>query len=201
MGRVLIAAALAGLWAAFAAAAAAQPIVSVKLKLPTVTPWTKITDKSTGEGHLREWVPQGETAGQTDWIISEERLDLGRDIPASRLIYLAQQGAKDVCTDVLYGNLHKIMASGHATYSGGFMCAREKGRNYGTFTMQRVAVQGELAYVITSELRVPPSRKAGQFESGSGQLAQIKALMDLQALSVRFVNDSVTFCVAGQSAC
>lgn len=176
-------------------------IVGVRVQLPPTMQWVEVTDKSAGDQYIHEWIPRGSTVDGAKWIISVQRLDLHRDFSSKGYIKAVFSLARNECTDVIYGELQKIMVKGHATYAGRFMYAQQKGKDYGTFTDQRVATQDRAVFVVTSELHVPKSSKAGVLAFGKNQLPEIKAFMKRQKESENLVRNAVIFCFAGGAGC
>jgi hypothetical protein len=61
--------------------------------------------------------------------------------------------------------------------------------------------QGNEVYVVTSELRLPGSPKAGILLFQKDQPTEMQAFMKQQGLSAKFVRDSVKLCTAGTRDC
>lgn len=178
----------------------ANPITSIKLNFPDATKWTQITKKSGANQYIREWVPEGTTSTSTKWIIVEQKITPNTPVSAESYIKSIFSLAKNACTDVLYNGPKRIEVNGHETVVGRFMCAQQKGKNYGTFTDQRIAAQGTEVYIVTSELRIPSSPKAGILSFKKEQLTEMKVFMKQQGLSAKFVR-SVKICTAGMASC
>lgn len=184
-------------FAGCATASAANPITSVSITLPDTHKWSQITDKSEGGQYIREWVPEGSTGETAKWLIVEQKFVLRSGISAEKFIKTMFAMARKACSDILYNGPEKLDAGGHETYVGRFMCAQQQGKDYGTFTDQRVAAQGNEMYVITSELRVPGSPKAGVLSFKLDQPNGMEDFIKLQELSGRWVRDAVKICTAG----
>lgn len=201
MKNVFPAAFLAVALAACATSSSGTPITSVRINLPDTNKWSRITDKSDGNQYIREWVPEGSTGDDTKWIIVEQKFVLRSAVSAEKFIKTMFALARKACSDILYNGPEELDASGHETYVGRFMCAQQQGKNYGTFTDQRVATQGKEVYVVTSELRVPASYKAGVLSFQKERFDEMRPFMERQASSAKFVRDSVRICTAAMPDC
>lgn len=178
----------------------ANPITSVKVVLPETNKWIQITNKAEAGQYIREWVPEGSTGENTKWIVVEQKFVLGSAVSAERYIKGIFSLARNACSDILYNGPERMDANGHETYVGRFMCAQQKGKNYGTFTDQRVVAQGNEVYVVTSELRLPGSPKAGILSFSKDQFNEMKPFIERQGLSAKFVR-SVKVCTAATGDC
>ncbi len=165
----------------------APPITSIKLMFPKSVKWTQITDKTQGDQFIREWVPEGSTGDDTKWILVEQKFDIGHPVSAKDYIESMFNLARGACAGIKYNGPKEMDAGGHDAYVGRFMCSQEKGKNYGTFTDERVIAQGNYVYVITSELHLPPSPRAGVLTFPKGHVADMMAFMGRQGLSAQFV--------------
>ncbi len=197
MNKLLIIMALA-VFTGCATAPPADPITTIKVNLPDTTKWVQITNKSEANQYIREWVPEGSSGVDTKWLIVEQKITTSSSVNAKKYIKTIMALAKHACSDVLYIGPEKIEINGHDTFAGRFMCAQQKGKSYGTFTDQRVAVQGNEVYVVTSELRTPSSPKAGTI--AYGEIADIHAFVEQSELSWNFVR-SVNICTTKTEGC
>lgn len=183
MGTVLL--------ASCASTSPSTSVTSVNVELPQNINWSVVSDRSDKSQYIKEWVPNGENPITSKWIITEQMLTLGSKTSAEsfqkQMFALSKQG----CTDVLFNGPQEIEVSGHKTSVGRIMCASQLGKPFGTFTDQRVIVDGTTAYVVTSELRIPASQKAGVLAFGKEQLAEMKEFMSLQSVSSKLVRESV----------
>lgn len=125
----------------------------------------------------------------------EQKFLLGSSVSAESFIKRMFSLARNACTDILYNGPEKMISEGHETYVGRFMCAQQKGKSYGTFTDQRVVTQGNEVYVVTSELRLPSSIKAGVLSFPKDQFNEMKPFLERQEVSARLVR-SVQVCTA-----
>ena len=174
---------------------------SVKIQLPELYKWDLITDQSDGNQYHREWVPEGSTGLETNWIIVEQKFVFDTPVLAEEFLITIFSLAEDFCTDILYNGPEKIEVNEHDTYVGRFMCAEQKGMGYGVFTDQRVVAQGNEVYVITSELRHPSSPKAGIVSFPADQSAESNEFMERTLLSGSFVRESVNICTSDAVDC
>lgn len=166
-------------------------VVGVSVELPEQLEWSVVSDRSDNTRYIKEWAPKGEDPLTAKWLITEQKLALGSKISAEQfqkqMFFLSKQN----CTDVSFNGPQEIVVNGHKTSVGRIMCAEQLGRPFGTFTDQRVIIDGSTAYVVTSELRIPKSPKAGVLAFGKDQLGELKTFMSMQAASAKLVRESV----------
>jgi len=178
---------------------AGDALKSISLTLPVEREWVKITNQSDDDQYLREWIPGTETIEAATWLIVEQKFLLKKKVSAKKYIKTMFDLALEACTDVLYNGPDKIKSGKLTTYVGRIMCAQQKGKSYGTFTDQRVISDGLSVFVVTSELRLPPSEVAGTL--ASKEVSELQAFMKLQGISAGFVRRSVNLCLEGVSGC
>jgi len=200
MNRVIPVVFLAAVLAGCATTPPANPITSIKVVLPEANKWTQITNKSEAGQYIREWVPEASTGENTKWIVIEQKFVLGSSVSAESYIKRIFSLARGACSDILYNGPEKMYTNGHETYVGRFMCAQQKGKSYGTFTDQRVVAQGKEVFVVTSELRLPASTKAGILSFAKDQSNEMKPFLERQGLSAKFVR-SVKICTSATREC
>ena len=89
----------------------------------------------------------------------------------------------------LYTGPKKAVIEKLASYWDGYFCARWQGEEYGTVTEQRVFADGKTVFVVTSGLRVPPTREAGMlpFEARKA----VAAFLERMQASSRVVHDAI----------
>ncbi|GAB6262632.1 hypothetical protein [Photobacterium sp. R1] len=177
--------------ASCASTSPSSSVTSVNVELPHNVKWSVVSDRADNSQYIKEWVPEGESPITSKWIITEQMLTLGSKTSAESFQKQMFSLSKQSCTDVLFNGPQEIDVSGHKTSVGRIMCASQHGNPYGTFTDQRVVVDGITAYVVTSELRIPASKKAGVLAFGKDQLEEMKEFMALQGASSKFVRESV----------
>ena len=176
--------------------------------LPPQVEWTMVTDEATDGTYNRAWIPAGTTVEDTElWMIVSQKFDVEKRMSAR----LVLRGMRDVagtnCTDMIYSRPKKVVLEYHlldrqhlygvpkrlvekyTTYSAGHICARRHDREYGTVTQHRVLARRNTVFVVTSELRVPPTSEAGSlpFDTRDDYVAFLKR-MDM---SSRVVHDAV----------
>jgi hypothetical protein len=165
--------------------------VAVNVELPKNIEWSVVSDRSDNLQYIKEWVPEGENPLSATWLITEQKLTLGSKISAEAFQKQMFSLSRQSCTDVLFNGPQEMNINGHKTSVGRIMCATQHGKPFGTFTDQRVVVDGTSAYVVTSELRMPASQKAGVLAFGKDQLDKMKQFMELQGVSSKLVRESV----------
>lgn len=157
------------------------------VELPDGTAWTKLSDQRQGTAYQREWIPAGSRPEDAAWLIVEQRLPLAAPTTAGEAISTMQGLAREACTAVAFEGPED--AADGAGSVGRIHCAHRHGSAHGTVTDQRVVVDGATVYVVTSELRTPPSPVPGvfPFETEAGS----RAFMERMAASAAFVRESV----------
>jgi len=179
----------------------AKPITSIKINLPDKTMWTQITNKSDNKQYIHEWVPKGLTGLNTHWIIVKQKFVQQAAISAEKFLHGIYYISKRSCTDTHLMRPYKIKTDGHDTIVGRIICSQQIGKNYGTFTDQRVITYGNDVYTITSELRVPASKKAGTIAFSKKQSAELKRFIQQQRESAIFVRKAIDLCTVNSEAC
>ncbi|QTH71613.1 hypothetical protein [Pseudoalteromonas xiamenensis] len=177
--------------ASCASTSPSSSVTSVNVELPQNVKWSVVSDRADNSQYIKEWVPEGENPITYKWIITEQMLTLGSKTSAESFQKQMFSLSKQSCTDVLFNGPQEIDVNGHKTSVGRIMCANQYGKPFGTFTDQRVVVDGITAYVVTSELRIPASKKAGVLAFGKDQLEEMKEFMALQGASSKLVRESV----------
>ena len=175
-------------------------VTGISVELPQDN-WEQVTKRESTDQYIKEWVPNGKTPFDTNWIITEQKLPIQSKISADKFQRSMFSLAKQSCSDVLYNGPQEINVSDHLTSVGRIMCAKQNGKPYGTFTDQRVVIQGLTAYVVTSELRIPAASKAGVLAFGKDQLNEMKEFMQMQKKSSTFVRKSVNVCLNDSVNC
>jgi hypothetical protein len=175
-----------------AAFPAVAEIHGVTVTLPDTVDWTLAHEASDESQYLREWIPTGHTLEDTPWLLVEQKLVLGQRMSAAELLSKMMTLASGVCTAVRLDGPHKKKLKDQKTAWGRIMCARQDDKDYGTFIDQRVLVDGRTAYVITSELRLPPTEVAGVLPFSSQQEAQ--DFLEKTEVSARVVQEGVSLC-------
>lgn len=183
-------------------------IGNLVVDLPPQVEWTMVTDEATNGTYNRVWIPAGTTVEDTElWMIASLKFDVERRLSAR----LVLRGLRDVahadCTDLIYRRPEKIVLENHlldkqhlygvpkrfvkkyTSYSGGYFCAKRHDREYGTVTQHRVLSHRNTVFVVTSELRVPPTSEAGMLPFDTRE--DIVSFMTRMEASLRVVQDAV----------
>jgi len=176
-------------------------IKSIEVSLPESIQWKKVTDKTITRGYIREWVPKGSTGENAEWIVVEQKFTQKSSIGAMKFTAGMYAIAKKMCEDVKYLKPVSHSVKGYDSVLGWVICSRQKGLNYGTFTHQRVITDKNVVYVVTSELRMPPTKKAGMFAFQKAERHKMKPFLARVKQSKLFVQNSVGVCVADGNSC
>ena len=174
---------------------------SIEISLPESAEWKKVTDKKTARGYTREWVPKGSTGENAEWIVVEQKFVQKSPISAMEFTGGMYAIAKNMCEDVKYLKPVSNSVKGYDSVLGWVICSRQKGLNYGTFTHQRVITDKNVVYVVTSELRMPPTKKAGMFAFQKAERHKMKPFLARVKKSKLFVQNAVDVCVADGNSC
>lgn len=172
--------------------ASAGEIPGVLVNLPDGIKWAKVTDQTNGDVHLKEWVPHGKSADSSDWIIVQQKFRLERKTSAKKYLESMLKLARKSCTDVTFNGPERRNLGEIDSYWGRLMCAQVVGRDYGAFTEFRVIADGLQIFVVTSEIRLPPTRVAGAFEFQSLVEAE-QTIAKLEA-SAQVAREQVQLC-------
>ena len=178
-----------------------HPIAAVGVDLPTSDQWTRVTDQENTGGYIREWVLKGATGKNTEWIIVEQKFVQKGPVSAMKFTKGMYFVAKKMCEDVKYLKPISKPIQGYDSVLGWVICSRQKGLNYGTFTHQRVITDQNIVYVVTSELRMPPTKKAGLFAFGKNERHKMKPFLARVKQSKLFVQNAVDICVDDAKNC
>lgn len=169
----------------------ADSIKRISLELPQGPNWTQVTNQIDESQYTKEWVKEGEDPATAEWIITQKMIKLTKEATAKSFMTIMFSLARKSCTHTLYNGPEEMQLNGFKTSVGRFMCAHQKGKDFGTFTDQHVVIDGIKAYVVTSELRLPKSSRAGIIKFDKEQGKKIKEFMALAETSSNFVRNSL----------
>ena len=166
----------------------APPIESVEVALPDSQAWNLVVDKVGDRGFIKEWIPENTTPETTERLITLQKLPVG-NLSAKDYSQMMAQIAAIQCSDIAVNIQNPIQNSRYDTIAVRLICAQQNGKSYGTFTDQRVIMDRNSAYVITSEIRVEPTEEAGMipFEDKADAARFLKQANH----SAKFVRDAV----------
>jgi hypothetical protein len=139
----------------------AQPPLSVTISLPDSETWEVLDETVAGQSYSREWIPAGTTYETANWLIAEQRVRLDDKMSSMDFLEMIYAGSEDACTSASHDEPERIRINKHRVVIGRTMCARNIGEEFGTFSDRAVLVEDGFAYIVTSELRVPPMVVAG----------------------------------------
>ncbi|EMY60000.1 hypothetical protein [Leptospira terpstrae] len=167
-----------------------NPIIAINLKLPISIEWKLITDKNEQNESIKEWVPNDKDVQNSDWIIAKQ--SFRNTSSAYSFLNSILNLAKSHCTDILSNPPQESDFHDYESYTARFMCAQQIGKDYGTITEMRVISDNTKVFVITSERRLSPTAKAGQFQFKSP--LEIIAFSKKNKESTEFVRNSIELC-------
>jgi len=185
--------------------AAEELISSVDLQLPTDVKgtWVLANDESDGEQYMKEWLlirKPGESFESTDWVISIHKLKVSKRTSSKKFLSNTMRLFKEFCTDVRYVHPKKIKVEKLKAYVGLSMCAQRHGEPYGLHSNQWVLSDNHNIYVVTSEIRTPPSDVAG-VHSFSGEKHKINEFFAKTAKSASVVHEGIQVCFRNKKDC
>ena len=178
---------------------AAESPLRIQVTLPATIEWELATNKSDDQQYLKEWILKGSSFETTKWLIVEQKLVLPKKVSAKKYLANIFSGAKAACSHVLFNGPEQLNVKDTESVAGRFMCAQQKGKDYGTFTDQRIIVDGKVVFVITSEIRTDVTEKAGVFAFPDEEA--VSRFMRKQAVSAKFVRNAISICSADSKSC
>ena len=178
---------------------AAESPLRVQVTLPSTMEWELATNKSDDHQYLREWILKGSSFETTKWLIVEQKLILPKKVSAKNYLASIFSSAKAACSHVLFNGPEKLNLKNAESVAGRFMCAQQIGKNYGTFTDQRVITDGKAVFVITSEIRTDVTEKAGVFAFPDKEA--VSRFMQKQDISAKFVRNAISICSTDSTGC
>lgn len=174
---------------------------SVKIKFPSSVVWTKIVDEKTKINHTREWVIEGTTGLNTEWILTVSKLTLPKYMDSMKFIKSVYAMSKATCTKTKFykPKSHRIRvddANPFFSYNssvGFFICSNQIGKDYGTYTYQRIISHKKISYAITIELRTPLDKTSGKIKFASSKKSnefkqRVKESVDFVAKGITIEN-------------
>jgi hypothetical protein len=146
---------LAGALLCCAGTASAQDALEVTLALPETETWTQIEDRTSGMAYSKEWIPEGDDADAPSWLITQQKVPIGRNVDAEAFLGTIYEMAAGVCKSVTHDEIENRRFGNIRASIGRTQCGQRVDGDYGTFTDRVVIVDNGFAYVVTSELRTP----------------------------------------------
>jgi hypothetical protein len=142
--------------------------LAVSVDLPDGQTWTQVTNQVVGNAYSREWVPAGQTSETADWLIAQQKVPVDRNVEPTDFLQDVYGQLDNACTDAAHDDPERIRIGNISAVAGRTMCAQRKNERFGVFSDQLVIVDGGYAYIVTSELRIPPMIVAGVVSFGHG---------------------------------
>ncbi len=183
---------------AWTSAAADDRNAGLRFDLPPGVEWVQVEDRIPDTRGRRVWIAAGTTVDTTPWRIEEKRVDVENNTLPTDLVEQAFGSAAANCSDVKTSGPETIDTQGLATAWGRVICAHHRDKDYGSFTDHRVVVHGSVAFMLTSEVRTPPSPMAGALAFGNDAPDRRAAeFFDRLQASDTMTKDSVRICLDG----
>ena len=177
------------------AAALGQGPLQFSITLPETENWTQVTDLAAGQAFSKEWVPQGETIENASWLIAQQRLAVGARETAADFLEMINELSEDTCTSATHDAPERSRIGDVRGVIGRTICAQRVDGPYGTFTDRAVVVENGFAYVVTSEIRIPPMVVAGVLSFGrsdsDGTPSAAREFMEREERSRSFVRERI----------
>jgi len=187
--------AAAGLLLLGSSAAWAQDGLALSIALPENETWSQISDRTSGLAYSKEWIPEGDDADEPSWLVSQQKVAIGRNVEAEEFLQTIYDMAGDVCNSATHAEVERHRIGELRAAVGRTQCGQRVDGNYGTFTDRLVIVDGGFAYVITSELRTPPMLVDGIISFGRSDedsAAARRQFVEREERSRELVRDRVT---------
>ncbi|MBM9547442.1 hypothetical protein JWG40_10475 [Leptospira sp. 201903074] len=167
-----------------------NPIIDINLKLPISIEWKLITDKNEQNESLKEWIPSDKDIQNVEWIIVKQ--SFRNTSSAYAFLNSVLNLAKSKCTDILTNPPQQIDLNDYESYTARFMCSQQIDKDYGTITEMRVISDNSKIFVVTSERRLPPTTKAGQYQFKNPM--EIVDFSKKNKESTDFIRNSIELC-------
>ncbi|PKA06509.1 hypothetical protein [Leptospira harrisiae] len=169
-----------------------KPITAINLILPTSLEWQIITDRNDKNESIKEWIPNDKNIQNSEWIIVKQ--SFRNSSSAYSFLNSILNLAKSKCSDTLINPPQQIDFHDYDSYTARFMCAQQIDKDYGTITEMRVISDNTQIFVVTSERRLPPTTKAGQFQFKSP--AELIDFSKKNKESSDFIRNSINLCTS-----
>lgn len=175
----------------------AQGALEVTVALPESETWTLISDRTSGLAYSKEWIPEGDDADEPSWLISQQKVSIGRNVDSEGFLGTIYEMAGDVCKSVTHEEIQRLRIGDIRDAAvGRTQCGQRVDGDYGTFTDRVVFVDNGFAYVITSELRTPVMLVDGILSFGRGDddesTAARRQFVEREERSRELVRDRIT---------
>jgi hypothetical protein len=158
---------ISALLLATAAPALAQDGLNLNLQLPDGVNWSQVTNKVVGAAYSREWVPAGQDVDTTRWLITQQKVAYDGRGDAEDFLEDIFSLSDDACKSTLHDDIEAVRINGIRGAVGRTMCGHAIGTDHGAFYDRAVFVEGGFAYIVTSELRMPPMIVDGVLSFGT----------------------------------
>ena len=176
--------------------AQAQNDLTFTIELPDTENWTQVTDLAAGKAFSREWVPAGQTIDNASWLIAQQRVKADPGQSAADFLQMINELSEDACTSTTHDEPERSRIGSIRGVIGRTICAQRRDGPYGTFTDRAVVVEGGYAYIVTSEIRIPPMVVAGVLSFGRNDRDSTRSaareFMDREERSRDFVRERIT---------
>lgn len=151
--------------------------LSLAIDLPETESWTLVTDRVVGNAYSREWVPAGQDADTADWLIAQQKIPIDAGTSSMAFLETIYDAAGKACTSASHDEPERERIDGVRAAVGRTICARRIGTDYGVFSDRLVIVEDDYAFVVTSEIRIPPMVVAGvlYFDRGDREASRTAA--------------------------
>ncbi len=175
----------------------AQGALEVTVALPETETWTLISDRTSGLAYSKEWIPEGDDADEPSWLISQQKVAIGRNEDAETFLGTIYEMSGDVCKSVTHEEIARLRVGEIRDAAvGRTQCGQRVDGDYGTFTDRVVIVANGFAYIITSELRTPVMLVDGILSFGRGDdddsTAARRQFVDREERSRNLVRNRIT---------
>ncbi len=173
-------------------------ISSMKFELPQQIKWKQTKNESKKGNIIAEWVPEGRNVNNTPVRIIYQRVAPGK--PTAEFMTKAiQQPLQKICTDSKISDF-KTGSAYSDQMSSEIICSQLGKNKFGTVSYISVFTDKDANHILVSEVKMPPSKKAGVLkfkndkEKQQAQNSQMLAKLMYQFNSTARVCDKAKNC-------
>lgn len=171
--------------------------------LPGSSTWTMVTDESSAEGWIQEYIPAGQSVPDYKdiWVVQGFPALKGMD--PGRFLAGMLKGAEQSCESVRVNGPKASEEEELKVAYAQLYCGRQVGQDFGANLHIKVISGRDALYVIQREFRVPPSTTAGVQSFPADKMKEMIELMRGQEEANRHLSSNVYVCApaAAQGRC
>lgn len=135
-----------------------EQIATTNFNLPEQIQWKQVKNQEEAGNILAEWIPEGSELNNTPVRVIYQRIPQAK--PASEFVNVVVEPLQKVCTDIKVSPF-KTTSTYENQASVEAICARLGKNNFGTVSYLSVFADNTANHMLVSEIKMPPSDKAG----------------------------------------